>query len=59
MDDKVIILKSIYIMLVGSKGNVNRYFDNINYNEYKYVEYDEDNDDERSLVIFIVNGDIV
>lgn len=46
-------------MFVGSKGNVNRYFDNINYDEYKYVEYDEDNDDERSLVIFIVNGDIV
>ena len=39
------------------KGNTNRNFDNVNFEDHKNVEYDEDNDDERSPVI--TNGDIV
>ena len=54
-DDKATILKSIHSMPVG---NANRHFDNINYEEHKHVEYDED-DDERSPVIVVVNGDVV
>ena len=58
-DDKATILKSIYTRPATSKGNANRHFDNINYEEHKHVEYDEDNDDERSPVIAVVDGDIV
>ena len=58
-DDKATILKSVYSRPAASKGNANRHFDNINYEEHKHVEYDEDNDDERSPVIPVVNGDIV
>lgn len=60
-DDKATILKSVYNKrpAVG-KGNVNRHFENINYTEeHKHVEYDEDDDDERSPVIAVANGDIV
>lgn len=57
-DDKATILKSIHSMSAASKGNANRHFDNINYEEHKHVEYDED-DDERSPVIVVVNGDVV
>lgn len=57
-DDKATILKGIHSIPVASKGNANRHFDNINYEEHKHVEYYED-DDERSPVIVVVEGDIV
>ena len=58
-DDKATILKRVYNTPGANKGNANRHFDNINYEEHKHVEYEEDDDDERSPVIAVVNGDIV
>ena len=40
------------------KGNINRDFDNINYDDQKTEEYDEDDDDRRP-VIPLSDGDIV
>ena len=40
------------------KGNLNRDFENINYDDQKTEEYDED-DDERRPVIPLSDGDIV
>ena len=40
------------------KGNINRDFDNINYDDQKTEEYDED-DDERRPVIPLSDGDII
>ena len=40
------------------KGNINRDFDNINYDDQKTEEYDED-DDERRPVIPFSDGDMV
>lgn len=58
-DDRATILKSVYSRPAASKGNVNRHFDNINYEGHKHVEYDDDDHDERSPVIAVVDGDIV
>ena len=42
------------------KGNVNRDFANINYEDQKSVEYQEvDDDDKIHLVTAVANGDIV
>lgn len=41
------------------KGNINRDFDNVNYDDHKTEEYDEDDDDERRPVIPLSDGDIV
>lgn len=60
-DDKAVIVNGIHNKRPAVfKGNANRHFDNINYDEdHKNVEYDEEDDDERSPVIAIQNGDIV
>ncbi|KAL9950454.1 hypothetical protein ACROYT_G042950 [Oculina patagonica] len=61
-DDKAIIvngMNGVYNKPV-FKGNANRHFENINFDEdHKNVEYDEEDDDERSPVIAVQNGDIV
>lgn len=42
------------------KGNANSHFENINFDEdHKNVEYEEDDDDDRSPIIAVQNGDIV
>ena len=58
-DDKAVMVNGLYRKIpVPFKGNMNRDFENVNYDDQKNVEYDED-DDERRPVIPVSAGDFV
>ena len=59
-DDKAVMVNGIYDKRTAVfKGNINRDFANVNYEDQKDAECDELDDDETRPVIPVSNGDIV